>query len=133
MESSFAKSHLLTFLQAISSGVIYWSDTGDLMVPPPGQRALHDHIAYGMYYEVFSYDVCVKDLCSLVALIASDNMDANSCLGQTTCISCWRLGKHARCKAASWSIVVGCRQSRSPDDFRPELGRRGPRCSVQLQ
>ena len=37
LKGSLAKSHLLTFLQCLRDGTVYWSDTKQLMVPPEGQ------------------------------------------------------------------------------------------------
>jgi len=80
---SFAKTHLMSLLQALSSGCIYWSDTKDLMVPPAGQAALLEHLKHGMFYEVLSYESVSRDADNLKALIASDNFDAGFGLGQT--------------------------------------------------
>ena len=44
-----AKSHLLSFLQALKSGTVYWDDTGDLMVPPPAHHCLIEHLDKGMF------------------------------------------------------------------------------------
>ncbi len=51
---SFAKTHLLSFLQAMKSGCIYWADNLELMVPPAGQAALLEHLQTGMFFEILS-------------------------------------------------------------------------------
>ena len=56
---------------------IYGSPSSPLLPIDLTPSPFHDHIVYGMYYEVFSYVVCVKDECSLVDLIVSYNMDAH--------------------------------------------------------
>ena len=80
---SFAKSHLLSFLQALKCGQIYWNDTRDLMLPEPATVELIEHLEHGMFYEVLGYQVCADDGDALRALIASDNFDAGFALGQT--------------------------------------------------
>ena len=80
---SFAKTHLLSFLQALKSGCIYWADNQELMVPPPAQATLLEHLQLGMFYEVLSYEAVADHLPALQALIASDNFDAGFALGQT--------------------------------------------------
>ena len=80
---SFAKTHLLSFLQAMASGTMYWDSSGTLMVPAPGQQALKEHIVHGMYYEVLSFEAVSKDAAGLKGLMASDNFDAGFALGET--------------------------------------------------
>ena len=80
---SFAKSHLLSFLQALKSKSVRWSDSGDLMVPDEGQAALMDHLRHGMYYEVLDYRAIKEEREAVVGLIAADNFDAGFALGQT--------------------------------------------------
>ena len=79
----FAKTHLLSFLQALKSSSIYWDDNGELMLPPPGQAALLEHLEHGMFFEVLSYQAVAKAADSVKALIAADNFDAGFALGQT--------------------------------------------------
>ena len=80
---SFAKSHLLSFLQALKSKSVRWSDSGDLMVPDEGQAALMDHLRHGMFYEVLDYRAIKEEREAVVGLIAADNFDAGFALGQT--------------------------------------------------
>ena len=80
---SFAKSHLLSFLQALKCGQIFWNDTRDLMLPEPATQELLEHLEHGMFYEVLGWEACEDDGDALRALIASDNFDAGFALGQT--------------------------------------------------
>ena len=48
LKGSIAKFHLLSFLQCLKAGNIYWSDTRRLMVPPEAQGEISEHIKYGM-------------------------------------------------------------------------------------
>ena len=83
LKGSIAKSHLMSFLQCLKSGKIYWSDTKKLMVPPPGQAALAEHLQHGMFFEVFSYKCVKEDKAALLALCQSDNFDSAFALGET--------------------------------------------------
>ena len=80
---SFAKSHLLSFLQALKSGQVYWNDTKELMLPPPASAELAEHLQHGMFYEVLSWEATQDNAAALQALIAADNFDAGFALGQT--------------------------------------------------
>jgi hypothetical protein len=80
---SFAKTHLLSFLQALKSGCIYWADNQELMLPPPAQHVLLEHLEHGMFFEVLPYVAVREHPKALQALIASDNFDAGYALGQT--------------------------------------------------
>ena len=80
---SFAKTHLMSFLQACASGTIYWDHNGTLMVPPPGQHALMEHIQHGMFYEVLSWEAVSSDAAGIRSLMKSDNFDAGFALGET--------------------------------------------------
>ena len=80
---SFAKSHLLSFLQALKSKSVRWSDSGDIMVPDEAQLVLMDHLRNGMFYEVLSYEAIKDDREAVLGLIAADNFDAGFALGQT--------------------------------------------------
>ena len=80
---SWSKSHLMSFLQALASKAVYWSDTKELMVPDEAQAALMDHLQNGMFYEVFKYEAMLKMPQAVQDLIASDNFDAVFSLGQT--------------------------------------------------
>ena len=83
LKGSIAKSHLLTFLQCLRGGTVYWSDTKQLMVPPEGQAVLAEHLKYGMFYEVFSFDCVREDKAALRALCRADNFDSAFALGET--------------------------------------------------
>ena len=83
LKGSIAKSHLLTFLQCLRDGTVYWSDTKQLMVPPEGQAVLAEHLKYGMFYEVFSFDCVREDKAALTALCRADNFDSAFALGET--------------------------------------------------
>ena len=80
---SFAKTHLLSFLQALKSGCIYWADNEELMLPPPAQAALVEHLEHGMFFEILPFVAVREHPKALQALIASDNFDAGFALGQT--------------------------------------------------
>ena len=80
---SFAKSHLLSFLQALKSKAVRWSDSGDLMVPDEAQEVLMDHLKHGMYYEVLDYRAIREHRDAVLGLCAADNFDAGFALGQT--------------------------------------------------
>ena len=80
---SFAKSHLLSFLQALKSGQVFWDQTQDLMLPEPATQELLEHLQHGMFYEVLGWEATVQHAESLRALIAADNFDAGFALGQT--------------------------------------------------
>ena len=80
---SFAKTHLMSFLQALKCGTVAWNDDDTLMTPPEGQVELADHLERGMFYEVFSYDSIKCEAAAVRSLIASDNFDAGFALGQT--------------------------------------------------
>ena len=83
LKGSFAKTHLMTLLQCLKSGKIYWSDTKQKMLCPAGQHALAEHVKYGMFYEVFNFD-CVKyDRKAVAALCTPDNLDSAFALGET--------------------------------------------------
>ena len=80
---SFAKSHLLSFLQALKSGQVYWDNTQDLMLPEPATQELLEHLKHGMFYEVLGWEAARDHPEALRALIAADNFDAGFALGQT--------------------------------------------------
>lgn len=80
---SFAKTHLLSFLQALKTRQVRWDKGGDLMLPDEAQEELMEHLAHGMFYEVLSWQVCERHPDALKSLIASDNFDAGFSLGQT--------------------------------------------------
>ena len=54
LKGSFAKTHLLSFLQCLKAGNVFWDDTKELMVPPAAAETLCAHIEHGMFYEIFS-------------------------------------------------------------------------------
>ena len=83
LKGSIAKSHLLTFLQCLKDGTVCWSDTKQHMVPPEGQAVLAEHLKYGMFYEVFSYDCVLEDKAALRSLCQADNFDSAFALGET--------------------------------------------------
>ena len=78
-----AKSHLLSFLQALKSGTVYWDDTGDLMVPPPAHHCLIEHLDKGMFFEVLKWEAVGKHEEAVRMLISRDNCDASSALAET--------------------------------------------------
>ena len=80
---SFAKTHLMSFLQCLRDGNVYWSDTKKLMVCPEAQLVLAEHLKHGMFYEVFTYDCVKKDKGALLKLCKADNFDSNFALGET--------------------------------------------------
>ena len=55
---------------------VYWNDTKRLMVPPEGQVVLAEHLKYGMFYEVFSYDCVLEDKAAMRSLCQADNFDS---------------------------------------------------------
>ena len=83
LKGSIAKTHLLTFLQCLRDGTVCWSDTKQLMVPPEGQAVLAEHLKYGMFYEVFSFDCVREDKVALQSLCQADNFDSAFALGET--------------------------------------------------
>ena len=83
LKGSVAKTHLMTFLQCLKDGTIYWSDTKRLMTCPEGQLALAEHLKHGMFYEVFSYECVAEDKAALVKLCQADNFDSAFALGET--------------------------------------------------
>ena len=80
---TFAKSHLLSFLQALASGTVYWDDTKTLMLPPPCQEALKDHLELGWFCEILKWEAVEKHEDAVRQLIAGDNMDARFALAET--------------------------------------------------
>ena len=80
---SFGKSHLLSFLQALKSGQVYWNETQDLMLPVAAQQELMEHLQHGMFYEVLAWEAVRDHGPALQALMAADNFDAGFALGQT--------------------------------------------------
>ena len=58
LKGSFAKTHLLSFLQCLKAGNVFWDDTKQLMVPPAAAGTLCEHIEHGMFYEIFSMPRC---------------------------------------------------------------------------
>ena len=101
---SFAKSHLLSFLQALKCGQIFWNDTRELMLPEPATQELLEHLEHGMFYEVLGWEACEDDGDALRALIASDNFDAGFALGQTE----MHLLMHIRLAIVVSRPPVGC-------------------------
>ena len=83
LKGSIAKSHLLSFLQCLKAGTIYWSDSKKQMVPPASQRVLSEHLQHGMFVEVFSYDAVKEDKAAMLALCQADNFDSAFALGET--------------------------------------------------
>ena len=83
LEGSIAKTHLMTFLQCLKSGRMYWADDKRQMLCPAGHLLLEDHLKYGMFYEVFKWEAVQNDRASLVALCKSDNLDSAFALGET--------------------------------------------------
>ena len=80
---SWSKGHLLSFLQALKSGAVYWDDTKTLMVPDAGQAALMEVLKLGLKYKVFKYEAMRMHAQAVKDLIASDNFDAAFALGET--------------------------------------------------
>ena len=83
LKGSFAKTHLMTFLQSLKSGRMFWNDTKQKMLCPAGQQALIEHVKHGMFYEVFKWEAVKNDRAALVALCKSDNLDSAFALGET--------------------------------------------------
>ena len=83
LKGSIAKTHLLSFLQCLKAGSIYWSDTKQLMVPPAGQAALLEHLEHGMFFEMFSHAAVTEERAALLALAQADNFDSAFALGET--------------------------------------------------
>ena len=83
LKGSIAKTHLLSFLQCLKAGTVYWDKTKKLMLPPAACAALMEHMSHGMFYEVFSYEAIVKDRDAVMALCAADNFDSAFALGET--------------------------------------------------
>ena len=52
---SCTKGHMLSFLQALKSGTVYWSDTGTLMLPSPAKSTLAEMVELGLTYMVLSW------------------------------------------------------------------------------
>ena len=75
LKGSFAKTHLMSFLQCLKAGNVYWNDSKQLMTCPAGQQALADHLEHGMYYEVFTWEAVAEDKDAMRALCESDNYD----------------------------------------------------------
>jgi hypothetical protein len=83
LKGSFMKTHLMSFLQAIASGTVYWDDTKQLMIPPPAMKSLEDHVKHGMFYEVLPWSAVSTHRDAVKCLIASDNFSAGFDLAQT--------------------------------------------------
>ena len=81
----FAKSHCLSFLHAMKSGSIRWSNSSELMVPPAKAAELIEHLEKGMFFQVLSEEVytSMEDREALKGFIISDNLDHGFALGQT--------------------------------------------------
>jgi hypothetical protein len=83
LKGSIAKTHLLSFLQCLKAGTVYWDKTKKLMLPPAACAALMEHMSHGMFYEVFSYAAIKNDRDAVLALCAADNFDSAFALGET--------------------------------------------------
>ena len=82
-KGSFAKTHLLSFLQCLKAGSVFWDDNKQLMVPPAAADTLQAHIEHGMFYEIFQYVAVRDDRAAMLALCQADNLDSAFALGET--------------------------------------------------
>jgi hypothetical protein len=82
LKGSFAKTHLLSFLQCLKAGNVFWDDNKQLMVPPAAAATLHEHIEHGMFYEIFQYAAVRDDRAAMLALCQADNLDSAFALGK---------------------------------------------------
>ena len=83
LKGSIAKTHLMTFLQCLKSGRMYWNDSKQKMLCPAGQHLLKEHVEHGMFFEVSKWDAVKYDRAALVALCKSDNLDSAFALPET--------------------------------------------------
>ena len=83
LHGAMTKQHLGSFLRAMKNGNVYWNDTKELMVPPPAQALLLEHIQNGMFWEVLKFEAVrdYEDECRM--LVISDNFDAQFALAQS--------------------------------------------------
>ena len=65
LKGSFAKTHLMSFLQCLKAGNVYWNDSKQLMTCPAGQLQLAEHLKHGMFYEVFSWEGVTQDMAAI--------------------------------------------------------------------
>ena len=127
LKGSFAKTHLMSFLQCLKAGNVYWNDSKQLMTCPAGQQALADHLEHGMFYEVFSWEAVSKDKDAMRALCESDNYDQAFALGETEMgllKSMYNSIQIMRppCGKSSWDIIketaaMSCGQRWSEEDL----------------
>ena len=70
----FAKTHLVTFLQALDMGM-RWEHDSSTMTPRLGDAELAEHLQHGMFMEVIAWEAVEKYPDKVNSLMRSNNLD----------------------------------------------------------